>query len=173
MIHLEQLTKIGFFGKPHGIKGEITIIFHSFSFELDECRFIFCELDGIFVPFVIESLRLTKKDVAFIKLKGIDSETDAKTFTNKEVYFQREYVTDNISADDPTWNDLIGFRLIDELRGDVGEIVDIDDSTLNLLFIIQQDQQEFAVPAHIDFIIDIRTQEKILFARLPEGILEL
>ena len=60
-------------------------------------------------------------------------------FTNVEVYFPKKYVEqDDETEDIPTWNFFIGFKVKDVRHGDLGEIVAVDDSTMNVLFAIEK-----------------------------------
>ena len=55
----------------------------------------------------------------------------------------------------------------------VGTITDIDDSTENWLFILQQENgKEVMIPAHEDFITEIRQEEKVIVVDLPIGLIE-
>ena len=55
MIRKEELFKIGKFTKPHGVKGEITLLTQYEGLETMDEPYIVCEMDGIFVPFFVES----------------------------------------------------------------------------------------------------------------------
>ena len=70
-------------------------------------------------------------------------------------------------------NYFIGFTLFDEKAGKSGCIIDIDQSTENELFIIQNGGKEILIPITMDFITDINHKEKIIYTNLPEGLLEL
>ena len=72
MIHEEDIFKIGQFGKPHGIKGEITLITQSDVLEETDEPYIICDMDGIFVPFFIENWRYKTYSTIFVKLAGIN-----------------------------------------------------------------------------------------------------
>ena len=56
----------------------------------------------------------------------------------------------------------------------IGEIVDIDDNTDNWLFIVERKNgEEVLIPAHEEFIAEIKQEEKIMVMDLPIGLLEL
>ena len=52
MIREEEVFKIGQFAKPHGIKGELSLVTNSDVLEDAEDPYIVCEMDGILVPFL-------------------------------------------------------------------------------------------------------------------------
>jgi 16S rRNA processing protein RimM len=173
MIKQDELIKIGQFAKPHGIKGEMAFHFTNDSFDEDDNPFFICEIEGIFVPFRLEECRFISDSSALVKLKSIDSEAKAKTLTHKEVYFTKEHIRESTSDDDYTWDYFIGFSLIDEQLGLIGTITDINDSTLNVLFIVAKDGAEILVPANEEMITRIEDEEQKIYLRLPDGILDI
>ena len=57
---------------------------------------------------------------------------------------------------------------------DIGTITDIDDQTDNWLFIVERpDGTEVMIPAHEEFIAEIRQEDKTMVMDLPLGLLEL
>ncbi len=92
MITREELIKIGQFNKPHGIHGEISFSFTDDVFDRTDCPYIVCEIDGIFVPFYIEEYRFKSEMTALFKLEDVDTDSDARVFTNLDVYFPKSYL---------------------------------------------------------------------------------
>lgn len=59
------------------------------------------------------------------------------------------------------------------LHGYLGEIIDVDDATMNVLFVIEKkDGEELLLPAHEEFIVDLDKKKRILKVNIPEGLLE-
>jgi 16S rRNA processing protein RimM len=172
MIKREDLVKIGQFKKPHGVKGEIAFAFTNDSFEESECPFFVCEIDGIFVPFRVENCRFTSGAVAHIQLKNINSDQKVRFLSYKEVFFPKQYIQEEIQDESFTWDYFIGFTLIDERAGKIGRIADVDDSTLNTLFIVEKGEEELLIPAVEEMITHINEDQKELFVDLPEGLIE-
>lgn len=174
MIKREDLVKIGQFGKPHGIKGELSFTFTSDVFDESECNFLVCEIDGIFVPFVLEEYRFKSNSTAFIKLKRVDSDQQAKSFVNLDVYFPKEYMADEISEDEPvSWDYFIGYQIVDNQLGEIGKIQDVDDTTINILFIVEGKDQEYLIPAVEEMIEKIDPENHYLYMNIPEGLINL
>ncbi|MDR3062080.1 MAG: ribosome maturation factor RimM [Dysgonamonadaceae bacterium] len=173
MIVREDVIKIGHFNKPHGIKGELSFAFTDDSFDENECPFLICELDGIFVPFRMEEYRLKSAAAALVKLKGIDTDEKAKMFSNTEVYFPRQYLKSNPASDFDTWDYFTGFTLQDADTNTIGRIIDVDETTLNVLFVVEYQSGEVLIPASGEIILEINEKQKIVRMELPEGLLEL
>jgi 16S rRNA processing protein RimM len=171
MIRREDLVKIGQFKRPHGIGGEISFTFSNDVFDTCKRPFFLCELDGAFIPFLLEKYRFNSGSTAFVKLKAIDSEQKARLLSFKDVYFSKEYISENSDNKSFSWDCFIGFTLIDKQAGDVGLIADVDESTINTLLVVQKERNEILIPAADEFITGIDKERKQLFMDLPEGLL--
>lgn len=170
MIRSEEVYKIGVFNKPHGIKGELQFTFTDDIFDRVNCDYLICLLDGILVPFFIEEYRFRSDTTALMKLEGVDSDRQARMFTNVEVFFPKKYL-DEDDNEVLTWQYFIGFRVLDKQHGDLGEITAVDDSTMNILFYIEKDGEELLLPAHEEFIRNIDKKKREILVQIPEGLL--
>lgn len=172
MIKKESVFKIGRFNKPHGVKGEISFTFTDDIFDRVECDYWVCLLDGIFVPFFIEEYRFRSDTTALVKLEGVDTAEKARMFTHVDVYFPKEYVDEEEGSESiPTWNYFVGFRVTDVDHGELGEIVAVDDSTINILFVIEKDGEEWLLPAHEEFILCVDKKKHRLTVKVPDGLI--
>lgn len=171
MIKQEEVYEIGRFNKPHGLQGELSFTFNDDVFDRVEAPYLICELDGIMVPFFIESYRFKSDSTALVKLEDVDSSEWAKRFTNVRVYFPKA-LAQGSAPEEFTWNYFVGFELHDEEAGYVGKIIDIDTTTVNTLFLIETDEEEeLMIPAHETMIKGVDNDERILLMELPEGLL--
>lgn len=170
MIKREEVFKIGVINKPHGVKGEVSFTFTDDIFDRVDCDYLILLLDGIFVPFFIEEYRFRSDNAALVKFEGIDTAEKARMFTNVEVFFPSKYMDEEDAIG--SWNFFVGFTVIDEIHGNLGQIVAVDDSTMNVLFVIEKDGEEVLLPAHEEFLKNIDAKGKIVYAQIPEGLLE-
>lgn len=172
MIKREEVYKIGFFNKPHGIHGELSFAFTDDIFDRVDSDYLICLLDGIFVPFFIEEYRFRSDSTALIKLEGVDSAESARMFTNIEVYFPVKYV-EEAEPGEMTWDFFVGFTVTDIQAGELGEIIEVDNTTVNTLFVIRYGKEELLVPAQEEFIVEIDQMHKMITVNLPEGLLSI
>ena len=167
MLKKEDFIYFGKFTKPHGTRGEIGICGEGFLLG-EGCDYVACDIDGILVPFFIESSRTKNNDTIIVKLEHLDSAESVRFLTNRSTYIPREWVDEEENF---TWNYFVGFTVNDEESGEIGEIVDIDDSTINTLFIVEHDGEEILIPANEEMITAIDHEEHIINCRLPEGLI--
>lgn len=173
MIRQDEVFKIGVFGKPHGIKGELSLITESDAFDDTDEPYIVCEMDGILVPFFIEEYRYKSDTVVLVKIENVDNEQDAREFVNKEVFYPLEKVDQDDLLENMSWDNLIGFNVIDEHHGTLGIIRDIDESTINVLIGIDYNGKELLLPAVEDFIQSVDYDKKELQVSVPDELLDL
>lgn len=174
MIKKEEVYKIGLFNKPHGIHGELQFTFTDDIFDrVDDCDYLVCLLDGIYVPFFMEEYRFRSDSTALVKLEGVDTAERARMFTNVEVYFPVKHA-EEAEEGELTWNFFIGFQMKDVNHGNLGEVVDVDTATINTLFVVErEDGEELLVPAQEEFIVEINQQQRVITVELPDGLLHL
>ena len=173
MIKKEEVYKIGLFNKPHGIHGELQFTFTDDIFDRVDCDYLICLLDGIFVPFFIEEYRFRSDSTALVKLEGIDTAERARMFTNVEVYFPVKHA-EEAEDGELSWNFFVGFRMEDVRHSELGEVVEVDTTTVNTLFVVEQeDGEELLIPAQEEFIVEINQEKKLITVELPEGLLNL
>ena len=168
MINQSQLSKIGKTIKPHGIFGEILCEF-SIDFKEDNFpKYLLLEDDGIFTPFFIDEFRRKGTFGYFIKLCRVSDEKIAKMLCQKEIFYDKEIDLED-EKQDFKLDFLIGYKIVDEISGEIGKIDDIDESTINTLFVVG----EHLIPVAEQFINKIDSKKRIIYTKLPEGILEL
>lgn len=172
MITREEVYKIGLFNKPHGIHGELSFSFTDDIFDRVDNDYFVCLLDGIFVPFFIEEYRFRSETTALVKLEGIDSAEKARMFTNVEVYFPVKYA-EEVDESELSLSFFVGFTMRTAEGEELGEIIDVDESTENVLFVVDYQKKELLIPAQEEFITDIDQRHKIMTVHLPEGLLML
>ncbi|MBR1541393.1 MAG: 16S rRNA processing protein RimM [Bacteroidaceae bacterium] len=171
MIKEEEVYKIGIINKPHGIHGELSFTFDDDIFDRVDADYIVCLMDGILVPFFIESYRFRSDSSALIKLEGVDNEQQARRFTNTEVFFPKKHA-EGTEDEDLTWAYFTGFIIKDVKEGKIGKVTDVDDSTINTLFVVDRDGKELLIPAQEDFIVNLDREARIITMDLPSGLIE-
>ena len=170
---MKEVYRIGRIGKPHGVKGEMNFMFTDDVFDRTDSDYLIIEVEGLLVPFFIEEYRFRSDETALLKLCDIDTQEQARQFTNCEVFFERSKA--DTSADELTWAQIVGFQIVDENNGEiVGKIVAVDDSTENILFEIETTKgHQTLIPAHDSLIRNINTPSQTITMTIPDGLLAL
>ena len=127
MIRDDEVYKIGRLGKPHGVKGEISMQVDDDVFDRVEADFLILKVDGILVPFYMEEYRFRSDTTALIKFEDVDTVEQARQLTNCDVFFLRRLADNN--DEDLTWAFFVGFDLVEATTAHiVGRIAAVDDN---------------------------------------------
>lgn len=169
MIKEENIYQIGRLGKTHGVRGEISFLFDDDVFDRVDADYLILKVDGIFVPFFIEEYRFKSDSNAIIKFEDIDTQERARELTGADVYFPRSLAEND--DENLSWPVLVGFDIIEATNGrTIGRIASVDDSTLNILFRLDDGR---LIPASENLITAIDQQTRTLTMHIPEGLLDL
>jgi 16S rRNA processing protein RimM len=169
MIRDEEVYQIGKLGKTHGVKGEVSFLFDDDVFDRVDADYLILKVDGIFVPFFIEEYRFRSDANAIVKFEDIDTQERARELTGCEVFFPRALADSD--QDSISWAAIVGFDIIEAESGNqIGHIDSVDDSTLNILFCLEDGR---LIPASEDLITAIDQQARTITMHLPAGLLEL
>lgn len=105
-------------------------------------QFVFVKRDGLFVPFRSENISELMGEEGYVLRSDIQAEEDGLL----------------------TWQDLVGYTIIDEETGTLGLIAHVDESTINTLATLEDGRM---LPLHEDFITEIDEYTRILRVNLP------
>ncbi len=177
MIRPDEITQVGAFIKPHGIKGELSATFDVDDFEPEMFSCIITDIDGIFVPFFIESSRRKSHSTLLLTIDDVDSDVKAKDFSGKQIYVLTRELPNDILQDDADGfyaSDLIGYTITETDGSIIGEITDFDDSTENVVLMVSRENEDMIyVPLADEFFVEINPESKQITMTLPSGILDL
>lgn len=175
MVKLSEVVKIGSFVKTHGIQGELALALDNTILQQVDPEFLICSLDGILVPFKLKSCRFSSHDSALVKLEDIESADYARRLVKSSVYLNSEVALhlNDEETEQVTWQDFEGFRLIDRSFGDIGEVLSVDESTINTLFLVEYLGEEMMIPVDESLVDWIDVDKEVIQMNLPEGLLTL
>lgn len=174
MIRTEDVYRIGRIGKPHGVKGEVSMTFNDDVFDRVDSEYLILSVDGILVPFFFEEYRFKSGETALVKFCDIDTKEQAQELTGCDVFFPKS-LSDREEGE-LTFEELVGFSLIDSDHDNrlIGTISAVDESTVNVLFSVTTPEgNDILIPASDDFVTGIDTGKRQISVSLPEGLLDL
>ena len=163
MITNEQVISIGRITRTHGKRGEIQCLTTNEYWDNADATFLILSINNILVPFRVLDWRGKGSDSLIFQLDRITDEQSALPLIGCQAYM----LVSNLNEEDeilPTWQSLVGYRVLDTDQGELGTIIHVDESTINTLVTLDNDQ---LIPLHEDFIMDIKAEEKQLIICLP------
>ena len=163
MITNEQVISIGRITRTHGKRGEIQCLTSNEYWDNADATFLILSINNILVPFRVLDWRGKGSDSLIFQLDHITDELEAQQLIGHHAYMLKS----DISEEDeilPTWQSLLGYQVIDTDQGNLGTITDVDETTINTLITLNNNQ---LIPLHEDFIIDIQQDQQQITICLP------
>ncbi len=160
---------VGKIVNTHGIKGDLKVYPYTDNIKrFSKLKRIYIGEEELAVQ--IESVKY-HKEMALIKLKEFNNINDVLFLKNKLVYIDGvdkvKLLKDNYFIDD-----LIGCEVFDLEGNSIGHIKDVLQSSSNDIYIIEDKNKEYLIPAVKEFIKDININKKKIVIDPIEGMIE-
>lgn len=172
MILKSSVFPIGQVTKPHGVNGEMSFSFTSDVFDREDVPYFIFEMQGILVPFFVDEYRFKGSTTGLLKLDGVTTDEQARAFYGLTIYLPKAFL-EKVEDAEIELDYFAGFTLVDAEKGSIGVISEVDQTTDNVLFVIPTKDDELLIPAGEEYIEEIDHEKKIIYVRLPEGLLDL
>ena len=132
--------------RKYSFKGEIIIKLDTDEPELyRNIETVFVDLNNNFLPFFIESSLLQKGNQLRVQFEDVYSESDADLLMKKDVYLPLDFLP-QLTGNKFYYHEVIGYMLSDVNYGEIGEIIGINDSTAQPLFVVKYKDKEILIP---------------------------
>lgn len=159
-----KLSPIGYFSKPHGLKGHL-ILFTDLDFD-ENLTVVFIDHKGSQAPYFIEEMTEFNKGF-LVKLEGINDINAANGLKNKEVLADEQFVIEEEAFE------FANYTLIDKAKGEIGIIEGLEGSDANPLLKIVINGKEVLLPFADELITKVVKGKKQLFYNAPEGLIDM
>ena len=164
-----------FFGKitkTHGLNGEITIKLDVANpADFAELRYLLVDEKGNLIPYFIEYQKISG-DKMFVRLQDVNNMEQAVTFLGKAVFLPNELMP-QLAEDEFYYQDIVGFKLIDIIKGEIGEISDVLEYPTQAVIQVMKDGKEVLIPIHDDIIQKVNKKAKTLTVNAPEVLIDM
>lgn len=165
--------QLGYIAKLHGFKGEVSL-FLDVTNPSDYAKLdaLYIEINGFLTPFFIKSLQLRNKGFASVKLEGVDSENDAKVLLRKKCYLPLS-ILPQLDETEFYDHEVIGFSVVDAVKGPIGELQQVIDLPVNPLLQVQNGSKEILIPFVKGLVKRVDRKTKTLHIAAPEGLIDM
>ncbi len=169
----EDCFYLGKIAKKFSFKGEVLLYLDTDEPELYEnMESVFVEFNKNLVPFFIQNSSLHKNDFLRVQFEDVDSEEEADSILNCEVYLPLTMLP-KLSGNKFYFHEVIGFEIEDKRLGVFGKIVSINDTNAQPLFEVLNGDVEMLIPMIDHFLVEIDRKNKKVVMDLPEGLVEM
>lgn len=151
---MKDFLSVGQIINTHGLKGELKI------YPLTDDIRRFRKLKFVYIDSVQNKVAWCKlqSDKVILKIEGIDSIEQAQKYKNKYIEVKREDAV-KLSEGEYFIADLIGCKVFDENRVELGEVFDVIQTPSNDVYWVKG-KIEVLVPALKDIVSNINVEER-------------
>jgi len=172
-MELKDCFYLGKITKKYSFKGELII-----SLDTDEpeiyknLKSVFININGRLIPYFIEKSKSQKKSTLRLKFEDINSEEEALSIINKEVYLPLENLPE-LKGKKFYYHEIIGYNVVDTNHGNIGLIIKVEDKTSQSIFVVKNNGKEILIPVNDNIIQMINRKNKTIHITAPNGLIEL
>lgn len=166
----EMRIRIGQIVNVHGLRGEVKVYpLTDYPERFDEIRYLFLEREER--ERQIQSVKY-HKNMAILKIEGIDSVEQAERVREKYLFIDRENLRE-LEEDEHLIADLIGMEVSDMKGHHIGVLKEVLPYSVHDVYVIRSDEgKEYMIPGLKRFVPKIDMQERKIFIDPIEGMIE-
>nr|WP_299382987.1 ribosome maturation factor RimM [Allomuricauda sp.] len=169
----EDCFYLGKIVSKYSFKGEVLVKLDTDEPEIYEnMESVFVSLGSNLVPFFIDRCRLHKSALLRIDFEEVKDEVSADKIMGSELYLPLEMLPP-LTGNKFYFHEVIGFTLMDEVHGNIGQVKAVNDSASQELFEAEKDGKELLIPISDDIITKVDRESKIIHVKTPEGLVDL
>ena len=169
----EDCFYLGKIVRKHSFRGEVVIKLDTDEPQLyKDMESVFVEQGKDLIPFFIEERLLQKGNQLRVRFETIDSEQDADAIMNSGIYLPLSFLP-KLTGNKFYFHEIINFKAVDTVYGEVGVVKGLNDTTAQPLFVIMKDGQEILIPMIDEFIKEIDRKGKRVVLCTPPGLIEM
>ncbi len=171
-MEIEQCFQLGYIVKPHGIHGALTIFLDTDNPEYySKMESVYVEYQQKLVPFFIDSFN-PAGNRATVKFHDVDDIELASQYKGCAIYLPLDLLP-SLAENQFYYHEIIGYKVIDQVVGEIGKVKYIYEANGNDLFAIEYKNKEILVPIRDEFIQKLDKKESTVFLNLPDGLLDV
>jgi len=165
-------TKIGTIITKHGFNGSLILkVSGKYSNNLSILDFLFIEINKKHIPFKLDNIKTFKNKSYKIKFNEVNDDAYANQLISKSVFIKSNDYPD-LKKETNIYSAIINFSAFNN-EAKIGEIININENLPQPVFEINYKSKTVMVPIHEDLIIKIDKENKNIFLRIPDGLLDI
>jgi 16S rRNA processing protein RimM len=168
----DDCFRIGSILKTKGLKGELHIYTDFEGLESIKFNTIFLDITGKLVPYFVSSIKYLQKNAAYLVLEDVETIEKASLLIKKNIYLPNK-LKPKKKKSEFTLMDLVGFTVIDENEGELGEVTDVHEYPKQFIASVNYKNCEVLFPLNEATIKSIDVVKNIVLVDLPDGLLDV
>lgn len=168
----DEYFYLGTLTRPFGLKGDLCAFFDTDNPEnYTSLPAVFLDLDGEKIPYTIEHIAYRGNNQFIIKFDGVGPD-ECRDFVQVELYLPLSELPP-LPGNRFYFHEVIGFKVIDQTKGDVGICQDFLEVSNNPIMQIDHNGTEILIPASQNFVTKVDRENHVLEINAPEGLIDV
>lgn len=164
-----ELSPIGRIQKLYGKAGELAILLYSNAPERN-FNYFYLQIDGIYIPMYFRLIHTKGQNKMIVTLDDFERNDWVEEWIGKDIHYPALECT--IEDEEEGLETLIGFEVIDKIKGNLGTIAEFLNYPNNPIFRIDFEGKNIFMPIHQDFILKVDVKKNIIRTQLPDGLVD-
>mgnify|MGYP006324829325 FL=1 len=163
---------VGKIVKTHGLKGEVTLRIDNEQFdEIEELNYFLLDVNEQLIPYFIEDIAY-HSNKAFVLFQDLKTLEAANQFVGKSAYLPLDLLPEK-EGNEFYSHEVVGYLVVDEEKGEIGNVNEIIEYPTQSIIQIIKDGKEILIPIHDDILKDVNRDEKKIYIKAPNGLIDM
>ncbi|BAV94850.1 16S rRNA processing protein RimM [Ichthyobacterium seriolicida] len=123
------------------------------------------------IPFFIEYYRIISDSLIRVKFTDINDDVSVLEILKSDVYLPLSLLP-SLREETVSYKDLIEFRVIDEVFGDIGVLKEVNDSSPQMFLDVDFNGKDILIPVHEDIVKDVDYVKRQIMVKCPGGLID-
>ena len=169
----DNCFQLGHIAKVHGLHGEVLLVLDvDYPEDYEDLEHVFVEKGNRLVPFMLEHMVPQPNNKFLAKFEEFDQVEQVKPLVGAALYLPVSLLPE-LKEDQFYYHELVGYKVIDEMLGQLGEVKVIYDLETQDLIGMDYQGKEVLIPIQDGILQGVNKAEKKVFCRLPDGLLDI
>lgn len=169
----DNCFQLGYVSKVHGLHGEVLVVLDvDFPEDYEELKHVFIEQKTRLVPFFIEHFVSQPNNKMLAKFEDFDTVDDATKLVGSALFLPMSELPE-LGENQYYYHELVGFEVIDDSLGLIGEVKVIYDMETQDLLGVEHKGKEVLIPIQDQIIQKVDKAAKKVFCSLPTGLIDI
>ncbi|MCL4857472.1 MAG: 16S rRNA processing protein RimM [Flavobacteriales bacterium] len=176
-MNIEECFYLGYTSKVHGKQGELIAKLdvdnpNKYN-KLESVLVRLNKNDNSLIPFFITQAQVLNNGTIKLKIDDINDVAQAELLVGKELFLPLNKLP-KLTGNKFYYHEVIGFQVIDTVKGNIGEIFNVLDFPQQAVLEIKNAQEkEILIPITDQIIKTVDRAEKKITIEAPEGLIDI
>lgn len=169
---IDSCYQLGYVIKPHGLQGDVNVYIDADDPKAyKSLESVFIRKGNQLIPFFVSKINISGNK-ALLSLEESNDIESANSLKGAELYLPLD-VLPNLEDNQFYYHEIIGYKVKDDTRGDIGKVISIMSAGPQDIMTIAFESKEVLVPVNNETVYKVDKKNEVVYVNLPDGLLEI